>query len=203
MARKKCYYKSLEVDNDAPIEEIKANFRRLSKETHPDVAPDGCPKRNAERFKEISEAYGILSNSKERRRYDFELQDRNWYQNRSTAGGGVDYSSHYRKTGMWRPPQDGPKATGVYAVLETMFRPRNFFMGIVMVGGASWFYQTFVADDTQRKLMRTHGTTQLVEAWKNPKSGRWEQAAPWDPTYRALKPTLTLVPREQVQTRTR
>ncbi|CAB9511186.1 protein DnaJ [Seminavis robusta] len=198
----RCHYESLGVAKDASLEDIKTSFRSLSKETHPDVAPHGCPKQNAERFKEISEAYRILSNSKDRRRYDLEQQDRFWYQNRSHSNvNNYQYGATYKN--MQKNGQ--PKASGIYGVLDTIFRPRNLLMGVALGIGSTVFYQVFLVDqDAKKKLMQRqqHGN-HLVEAWRNPKTGRWEQAAPWDPTYRRLQPTLELVPREQVQTRTR
>ena len=204
----KCYYASLNVPKDAPLEDIKASFRKMSKETHPDVATQGCPERNAERFKEISNAYQTLSNPKERRRYDLEQQDQHWYRNRQSGSGSGGFGSYnsgpYANSNM-RPPPQGPKATGVYAVLETMFKPRNFVMGVTIGICTSVVYQFFFIKDDPKKLMHhhRHHASQLVEAWKNPKTGRWEQAAPWDPIYQRLKPTLEMVPREQVQKRTR
>lgn len=202
-----CYYDSLNVPKDASLKEIKDSFRKLSKETHPDVAQTGCPKNNAERFKVISEAYRVLSNAKERRRYDFELQDRFWYQNRSHGGGGAgeahpgyQYGPTYNSI-----RKNQQKANGFHGIMDTVFRPRNLLMGVALGVGYAVFYQTFLMDqDAKKKLQQQqqHGK-QLVEAWRNPKTGRWEQAAPWDPIYRQLKPTLQLVPRDQVQTRNR
>ncbi len=61
------YYEILGVSRDASQEEIKSAFRRLARQYHPDVsdAPDA-----EERFKEINEAYGVLSDPEKRRRYD-------------------------------------------------------------------------------------------------------------------------------------
>ncbi|MYE27109.1 MAG: DnaJ domain-containing protein, partial [Chloroflexi bacterium] len=61
------YYDVLGVPPNADIREIKAAFRRLAKRYHPDVSqvPDG-----EERFKEINEAYSVLSNRIKRARYD-------------------------------------------------------------------------------------------------------------------------------------
>ena len=54
----KDYYQVLEVEKDAGLLVIKAAFRRLAKENHPDHHP-GDKKAEA-RFKEISEAYGVI-----------------------------------------------------------------------------------------------------------------------------------------------
>lgn len=60
----KDYYKILEVDKTASQDEIKAAFRRLAMKYHPDRGG------NAEKFKEINEAYQVLSNSEKRAQYD-------------------------------------------------------------------------------------------------------------------------------------
>ncbi len=63
----KDYYRILGVDRDASIEEIKKAYRRLARLYHPDRNPD--PEAE-ERFKEINEAYHVLSDEERRREYD-------------------------------------------------------------------------------------------------------------------------------------
>lgn len=64
----KDYYAILGVSRDATQEEIKRAFRRLARETHPDANP-GDPDAEA-RFREVAEAYEVLSDPERRRRYD-------------------------------------------------------------------------------------------------------------------------------------
>ena len=61
------YYAVLGVRRDASQEEIKKAFRRLARELHPDVNPDP---QTQERFKEITQAYEVLSDTEKRYRYD-------------------------------------------------------------------------------------------------------------------------------------
>src|SRR5438093_1321061 len=64
----KDYYSSLAVAKTATDKEIKQAYRKLARKYHPDVNPGD---KSAEtRFKEISEAYEVLSNAEKRRRYD-------------------------------------------------------------------------------------------------------------------------------------
>lgn len=64
----KGYYKLLGVDTKASADEIKKAFRKLSMQYHPDKNPGN--KDAEEKFKNINEAYSILSNPEKRRLYD-------------------------------------------------------------------------------------------------------------------------------------
>ena len=64
----KDYYKTLGVAKGATADEIKKSYRKLARKYHPD-ANKGDPKAE-ERFKEISEAYNVLSDEKRRKEYD-------------------------------------------------------------------------------------------------------------------------------------
>ncbi|MDR7420778.1 MAG: molecular chaperone DnaJ [Armatimonadota bacterium] len=61
-------YEILGVDRRATQEEIKQAYRRLARETHPDVRPNDPTA--TERFKEINEAYSVLSDPAKRSQYD-------------------------------------------------------------------------------------------------------------------------------------
>ncbi|MFE6128420.1 DnaJ C-terminal domain-containing protein [Streptomyces sp. NPDC056437] len=61
------YYDVLGVRRDADSEEIQQAFRKLARKHHPDISKDP---QSEERFKEINEAYSVLSDPKMRQRYD-------------------------------------------------------------------------------------------------------------------------------------
>ena len=67
MAEKRDYYEVLGISKGASEDEIKKAYRKLAKKYHPDVnkAPDA-----EEKFKEINEAYEVLSDPQKRATYD-------------------------------------------------------------------------------------------------------------------------------------
>lgn len=67
---KKDYYAILGIPREASQEEIKKAYRRLVMKWHPDRLPPGRKKEAEERFKEITEAYRVLSDIEKRRLYD-------------------------------------------------------------------------------------------------------------------------------------
>lgn len=67
MADKRDYYDVLGVDKDADKKTIKKAYRKLAMKYHPDVNKE--PEAE-EKFKELSEAYGVLSDDDKRKRYD-------------------------------------------------------------------------------------------------------------------------------------
>lgn len=80
MTNKTDYYSILQVSSQATSEDIKLSFRRLARQYHPDLNPHNP--ETAEYFKQISEAYEILSDEIKRRRYD---SDRNLRRRQTTT----------------------------------------------------------------------------------------------------------------------
>ena len=68
MAEKRDYYEVLGISKTATADEIKSAYRKLAKKYHPDLNPGD--KAAEEKFKEIGEAYEILSDADKRARYD-------------------------------------------------------------------------------------------------------------------------------------
>lgn len=179
--KKKNHYETLGVSKDATQAEIKTKFRKLSMETHPDVAGG-----DAERFKLVADAASVLCNPKQREAYDFKLQALTRSPIRTNA------REHF-----FHPQRP---TTPVQVFVSTLFRPRNLIAGFVGVYGTIYLYNKLVGEDNPRTVTNQNP---MVQAWKNPETGRWEQPAPWDPLYRQLKPKLEYVPRDQVKSRFR
>jgi len=96
----KDYYKILGVDKSATKDEIKKAYRKLAKEYHPDKTKGD--KGLEEKFKAVSEAYQVLSNDENRKKYD--QLGANWKQAQQQPGGdaGFDYSQFYGQAGGQR-----------------------------------------------------------------------------------------------------
>src|SRR6476620_1783900 len=62
------YYETLGVPKTATEDEIRSAFRKLARKFHPDVAKD--KKEAEEKFKQINEAYEVLSDPEKRKKYD-------------------------------------------------------------------------------------------------------------------------------------
>ena len=102
----KDYYRILGVSRNASDEEIKKAYRRLARKYHPDVNPGD--KTAEEKFKEINEAYAVLSDRERRRRYDQlgadwprwsqweRAQRQAGFGSTFTQGPGADFSEFFR-----------------------------------------------------------------------------------------------------------
>jgi DnaJ-class molecular chaperone len=62
------YYEVLELSKECSPSEIKQAYRKLARQYHPDV--NNGDTASEEKFKEVSEAYAVLSNEEKRRQYD-------------------------------------------------------------------------------------------------------------------------------------
>ncbi len=80
----KDYYKILGVDRKASEDDIRKAYRKLAKQYHPDYNPKD--KQAEEKFKEINEAYEVLSDSKKRSHYDRLGSDYSQWRRRGAPG---------------------------------------------------------------------------------------------------------------------
>ena len=108
----KDYYKVLGVSKNASADEIKKAFRKLARKYHPDVNPGD--KKAEEKFKEINEAYEVLSDADKRRKYD--TLGPNWQEQFGASPGAGRRSYTYRTS-----PLDFDSTTGFSDFFEALF----------------------------------------------------------------------------------
>jgi len=116
----KDYYAILGVKKDAAEKEIKQAYRRLARKYHPDVNPGN--KEAEEQFKEISEAYEVLSDKEKRAKYDRFGQQ--WQQFERGAGPGAPGGFRYETSGDFDFDLGGGIG-GFSDFFEMLFGPRG------------------------------------------------------------------------------
>jgi curved DNA-binding protein len=163
----KDYYNTLGVSKTATQEEIKKAFRKLARKHHPDINPGDATA--AEKFKEISEAYEVLSDPEKRQKYNqFGAQ---WQQYAQAGGRPEDFN--------WTQWQAGPGATHSYRTVTPeefaeMFGDEGHFSSFfeTLFGGAGRPFQYRARPRHGRNLEHTlqvsleeafHGGSRILE----------------------------------------
>jgi len=161
------YYETLGVSKTASEDEIKSAFRKLARKYHPDVAKD--KKAAEEKFKQINEAYEVLSDPEKRRKYD-QLGE-NWnqpggFQPPPQWGGGQPGGGFRR----WGGGDDGGVefefgGTGFSDFFEAFFgggRGRSAFGGFGQRGATAERGNDVEADIMVTLEEALHGSTRQV-----------------------------------------
>jgi curved DNA-binding protein CbpA len=221
------HYDTLGVSRTATPEQIKAAYRRLSLETHPDAAasrakakanvaaglswrrsragPAPAAGGDAERFKRVSAAAGVLTNPRRRAAYDAELALSGRLGLRGVhrrGNGGTGFGPRPLRGANFFFASSSPRPpAGLPLFFHTLLRPRSVALGAAAALAGAWLYDK--GDGRRRGREDDDEGNGLVRAWMNPETGGYEQPAPWDPVYRRLDPPLVLVPRDQVKKRHR
>ena len=134
----KDYYKALEIAEDASMADIKKAYRKLALQYHPDHNPDNP--QCEEKFKEVSEAYGVLVDPIKRRQYDGFRSAH--YAGRSSESSGFHYSQNDIFESMFRD-----EATRkIFEELNQEFQRSGFR------SGGSFFEKTFFPGGAMGKI---------------------------------------------------
>lgn len=119
----KDYYAILGVSKEASADEIKKAYRNLSKQYHPDINPDG-----AEKFKEIAEAYDVLSTPEKKQKYDMGGTD--------PFNGGFNVDDFLRNMGFGGDPfaqqfnQQPRTRKAPDKIIELVINPIESYLGV-------------------------------------------------------------------------
>ena len=129
----KDYYKILDVSDSANQEDIKKSYRKLALELHPDHNPNDPASEN--KFKEITEAYGVLSDPNKKQEYDRFRSD--YLSGRTTSSSRFRYSQEDIFSSMFQ----GQNARDIFEELNREFsrsgvRSGNSFFESIFFGGA-------------------------------------------------------------------
>src|SRR5688572_28034093 len=95
----KDYYKILGVERKASEDDIRKAYRKLAMQYHPDRNPNN--KQAEDQFKEINEAYQVLSDPKKRSHYDRSGSDYTYWR-RDGAPGAFDWGQYALSRGLTR-----------------------------------------------------------------------------------------------------
>jgi DnaJ-class molecular chaperone len=137
----KDYYQILGVTKTCTAEEIRKNYRKLAMQYHPDRNPDD-PTAEA-KFKEVAEAYGVLTDPVKRRQYDSCRTAGDTFAD-SRAGGGFTYSQEDILRDLFKDPHFQQMFSGLLREFQrsgfrhsSAFIKRSFFggKGGVFIGG--------------------------------------------------------------------
>ena len=132
------YYETLGVNKNATEDEIRSAFRKLARKYHPDVAKD--KKAAEEKFKQINEAYEVLSDPEKRKKYD-------------------QLGANWNQPGGFQPPPDwgGQQPGGGFYRYGTGDGGVEFEFGGT---GFSDFFETFFGGGRGRSGFSGFGPTQ-------------------------------------------
>ena len=143
----KDYYKILGVTKTTGEEELRKSYRKLAMQFHPDRNPDDPTAE--EKFKEVAEAYGVLTDPVKRREYDACRANGKTYSSTNQAGGdkGFTYSQEDILRDLFKDPRFQQMFNGVLHEFQrsgfrysSKFVKKSFFGGKGGLLSAEFFF---------------------------------------------------------------
>jgi DnaJ-class molecular chaperone len=182
------HYSVLGLTDRATADEIKAAYFKLAKEHHPDANKNPG---SAERFRLIAASYEVLKNDETRAQYLIEkngvAMGEEWNRarrnNYNDVRGDFDRASEKMKA-------NNRTAFKLMGMFESFIHPRTLFV-LIPTGMFTYWVFSSAFKDNQGDVKGGQGG-QMVAAWKNAKTNRWEEPAPWDPEYKKYIATTPL-----------
>lgn len=141
----KNYYIILGVKNTASFDEIKAAYRALAKKYHPDKNHGN--KASEEYFKEIQQAYAVLSNAEKRKKYDLKFSYTHTYPKQKNASSARPFHFTQKQTKQ-KPPQPQKKTA------TSKFDSTESWQILVSVGIALLLLYFIISYNTKNELLR-------------------------------------------------
>jgi DnaJ-class molecular chaperone len=168
----KDYYKIMGVDKKATAKDVKAAYRKLARQHHPDVNPGN--KQAEAKFKEINEAYEVLGDETKRKKYD-ELGTHwkdyeQWQKSGGEAGGQPFDWNRYGFSGGARRGGGAQYQTMTEEDMQNLFGDSGPFSG---------FYNSFFGDEAgtgPRGRSRTAGRSRRGQDFEQPIEVSLEEA---------------------------
>ncbi|KAI8988453.1 DnaJ domain-containing protein [Mycotypha africana] len=161
--RYKNYYEILNLRHNADRRAIKSSYYKLSKKYHPDLNPKNNEAHK--KFVEINEAYAVLGNEANKRKYDFDLQHGSVDTGAAPFGGRRDSNSNraYAQA-AWHFKRRAPKATGTKSAQEQAEKIKYTQANNPGFNHSEHFNRHYEAEEHRRRIRIKNATRRRKEA---------------------------------------
>lgn len=185
------YHRVLGVSRSAGKDEIRKAYLALVRKWHPD---HNKTKGAEEKFKSVSEAYEMLCDDAKRATHTFETGSNSsvsvWNDRRRAWNTSFNQQ---RNSANANAKQRSQSISAAANWVDMILHPYSLMILIPALFAAQWFIGSNDNSTQQHQQQE-----QLVPAWFNTESQRWETPAPWDKNFQLQKPVIKNVARSLV-----